>query len=150
MGVQVRSDSLLIALVTPFAWPIPSAVNQHVADLARELGSRGHRPVVVCSSDDLRELQRMRRLTRRPEERVNSLLGGWAPGSRPEARLLPPAGAGPLRPEEGIPVVPLGRTFPVWVNRSVASIGLPVDITSRLERLLAGVGFDLVHVHEPV
>ncbi len=144
------AESLLVALVTPFAWPIPSAVNQHVADLARELLARGHRPVVVCSSDDARELHRMRRLTRRADGKVNGLLTAWDPGIEPDVRLLPPVGCGPLRTEDGIPVVPLGRTFPVWVNRSVASIGLPVDVTSRLERLLTGVGFDLVHVHEPV
>ena len=51
--------SLRIALVTPFAWDTPSAVNQHVADLAIELKLRGHLPVIVASSDDPHELKRM-------------------------------------------------------------------------------------------
>ena len=49
-----------------------------------------------------------------------------------------------------MPVVPLGRSFPTWANGSVANIGLPVDVTSRLERILVGGAFDLVHVHEPI
>ena len=144
------AESLRVALVTPFAWPEPSAVNQHVADLARELVARGHRPVVLCSSDDVAELQRMRRLCRRPAEAVLDHLEVWARDSAPPAELLPPEHVGPLRRGDRVPVVPLGRSFPTLANGSVANIGLPVDVTSRLERILVGGAFDLVHVHEPV
>jgi len=146
----VSAESLRVALVTPFAWPEPSAVNQHVADLARELVALGHRPVVLCSSDDVGELQRMRRLCRRPAEAALEHLGDWARDSSPYPDLLPPEHRGPLGKGDGVPVVPLGRSFPTWVNGSVANIGLPVDITSRLERILVGGAFDLVHVHEPI
>jgi hypothetical protein len=146
----VSAESLRVALVTPFAWPEPSAVNQHVADLARELIARGHRPVVLCSSDEVGELQRMRRLCRRPAEAVLDHLEAWARDAVPHPDLLPPHHLGPLRREDGVPVVPLGRSFPTWANGSVANIGLPVDITSRLERILVGGAFDLVHVHEPI
>lgn len=146
----MSAESLRVALVTPFAWPEPSAVNQHVADLARELVARGHRPVVLCSSDEVGELQRMRRLSRRPAEPALNHLEAWVRGTPPHPDLLPPERVGPLRREDGIPVVPLGRSFPAWANGSVANIGLPVDITSRLERMLVGGAFDLVHVHEPI
>jgi len=146
----VSAESLRVALVTPFAWPEPSAVNQHVADLARELLARGHRPAVLCSSDDVGELQRMRRLCRRPAEVALDHLAAWGRDTAPHPDLLPPEHVGPLRRGEGVPVVPLGRSFPTWANGSVANIGLPVDITSRLERLLVGGEFDLVHVHEPI
>ncbi len=46
------ATDLHIALVTPFSWSVPSAVNQHVADLALELKAQGHLPVVVVSSDE--------------------------------------------------------------------------------------------------
>ncbi len=44
----------------------------------------------------------------------------------------------------------MGFSFPVRLNGSVANLGLPVDITSRLEKLMLGADFDLVHVHEPL
>ena len=144
------ADSLRIALVTPFQWLLPGAVNQHVADLARGLLARGHRPVVLASSNDLRELERMRLLCRRRQQLALDLLADWAPGSLPDPRLLPPAESGPLSPFDGVPLIPVGRSFPIRLNGSVASIGLPVDVTSRLEGVLVGGDFHLVHVHEPI
>ena len=44
----------------------------------------------------------------------------------------------------------MGFSLPVRLNGSVANLGLPVDITSRLEKLMLGADFDLVHVHEPL
>jgi predicted metal-dependent phosphoesterase TrpH/glycosyltransferase involved in cell wall biosynthesis len=148
--VDCRDESLRVALVTPFQWLVPGAVNQHVADLARGLLARGHRPVVLASSNDLRELDRMRLLCRRRRQLAVELLQQWVPGTAPDARLLPPESSGPLDETDGVPVVPLGRSFPIRLNGSVASIGLPVDVTSRLEAVLMGGGFHLVHVHEPI
>ncbi len=79
-----------------------------------------------------------------------TLLGDYRGGSEPDGLLLPPKGVGPLEPEAGIPVVPLGSSFPVRLNGGVANLGLPVDVTSRLEKLMLGAEFDLVHVHEPL
>ena len=75
---------------------------------------------------------------------------GTASGLNPDPLLLPTPGTGPIEPGEGIPILPLGRSFHLRINGSVANVGLPVDLRSRLERLLIGAGFDLVHVHEPV
>jgi predicted metal-dependent phosphoesterase TrpH/glycosyltransferase involved in cell wall biosynthesis len=141
---------LHIALVTAFSWSTPSAVNQQVADLARGLKAQGHMPVVVASSDDLREAVRMRSLFQRTRGLVVGLLGEYSSGAAPNALLLPPPGVGPLNPEDGIPVVPVGYSFPVRLNGGVANLGLPVDVTSRLEKLILGADFDLVHVHEPL
>jgi len=144
------SPSLKVALITPFSWGLPSPVNQHVVLLARELRARGHRPVLLVSSDDPVELERMRLLARRRSELSMELVPDWSPGDPPDPRLLPRQGTGPLSPEDGVPVVPLGRSFPLRLNGSVANVGLPVDLLSRLERLLMGGGFDVVHVHEPI
>ena len=142
--------SLRIALVTPFAWDTPSAVNQHVADLAIELKLRGHLPVIVASSDDPHELKRMRALFRRSRGRVLELLSEYAADTDLPELLVAPQGLGPLDWSAGVPMIPVGHSFAVRINGSVASLGLPVDVTSRMERLLAGAAFDLVHVHEPI
>lgn len=141
---------LHIALVTPFSWSTPSAVNQHVADLAVELKALGHLPVLVTSSDDPRDTARVPSLFRRHKGQVVSLLADYRAGASAGELLLPPPGAGPLGPEAGIPVIPVGSSFPVRLNGGVANLGLPVDVTSRLERLMLGADFDLVHVHEPM
>lgn len=141
---------LHIALVTPFSWSVPSAVNQHVADLARQLKREGHRPVVVVSSDALTDEKRMRLLFHRSRGRVVTLLRDYREGVGADGLLLPPRGVGPLEPEAGVPVIPLGSSLPIRLNGGVASIGMPVDVTSRLEKLMLGAGFDLVHVHEPL
>jgi predicted metal-dependent phosphoesterase TrpH/glycosyltransferase involved in cell wall biosynthesis len=143
-------EGLHIALVAPFSWTRPSAVNQHVADLARALKARGHLPVVVTSSDETKDGARTRALFQRTRGQVVTLLADYRSGSAPDKLLLPSAGLGPLSPEEGVPVIPVGFSFPIRLNGSVANLGLPVDITSRLEKLLIGAGFDLVHVHEPL
>lgn len=142
--------SLHIALVTPFSWSIPAAVNHHVADLARGLQALGHRPVIVTSSDDTPELARTKALFQRTRGRLVGLLEQYGGGGPADDLLLPTAGIGPLSRDSGIPVVPVGYSFPVRLNGGVASLGLPVDITSRLEKLMIGGGFDLVHVHEPL
>ncbi len=147
----MSGQSLRVALVTPFSWARPCAVNRHVADLSREFLARGHQPVVLTSSDEAGELRRMRALTRRPAEPVLGLLSSWERGSAAPERLLPGARAGgPLSAADGVPVIALGRSFAFRVNGSVSSIGLPVDVLSRLERVLVGGGFDVVHVHEPL
>lgn len=146
-----RSDqSLNVALVTPFSWVRPSSVNQHVADLSRELLALGHRPVILASSDAAGDLLRMRKLMRRQEEAVFGLLEEWRHRGEPDPAVLPLPGSGPLEPGEGVPVLVLGRSFAFRLNGSVTSIGLPVDVLSRLERLLVGGRFDVVHVHEPL
>jgi predicted metal-dependent phosphoesterase TrpH/glycosyltransferase involved in cell wall biosynthesis len=144
------TTGLHIALVTPFSWSVPSAVNQHVADLARELKARGHLPVVVVSSDDLGDEPRTRALFHRARGLVINLLEDYRRGAEPDRLLLPQAGVGPLDPQAGVPVVPLGRSFPIRLNGGVANLGLPVDVSSRLEKLMLGADFDLVHVHEPL
>jgi hypothetical protein len=143
-------DGLYIALVAPFAWTRPSAVTQHVADLAVALKARGHLPVVVTSSDEPEDGVRTRSLFQRTRGQVVTLLADYHSGSPPDRLLLPPVGKGPLGPEDGVPVVPVGFSFPVRLNGSVVNLGLPVDITSRLEKLMLGADFDLIHVHEPL
>ena len=143
-------EGLHIALVAPFSWTKPSAVNQHVGDLARALKARGHRPVVVTSFDEPEEGHRARVLFQRTRGQLVTLLADYRAGSPPDGLLLPPPGKGPVSPEDGIPVIPVGSSFPIRLNGGVANLGLPMDVTSRLEKLMLGADFDLVHVHEPL
>lgn len=144
------AGSMYIALVAPFSWSTPNAVNQHVAELARALKARGHLPVVVASSDENVESARVRALFQRTRGQLVTLLAEYRHAGVPDALLLPPSGTGPLGPEDGIPVIPVGFSFPIRLNGGVANLGLPVDVTSRLEKLMLGGDFDLVHVHEPL
>ncbi len=141
---------LHIALVTPFSWSVPTAVNCHVAGLASELRRMGHYPVVVASSDDDGDAARVKALFHRARGQVLTLLEDYRSGGPAADLLLPCSDANGLGPEAGVPVVPVGFSFPVRLNGSVASLGLPVDVTSRLEKLMIGGLFDLVHVHEPL
>ncbi|MCX8031786.1 MAG: glycosyltransferase [Thermoleophilia bacterium] len=144
------SERLLIGLVTAFSWSVPSAVNQHVADLALELRALGHCPVVVTSSDLLGDEERMRALFHRTRGQVGELLHAYRDGAEPDPLLLPLPRSGPLSPADKIPVLPLGPSLPVRLSGSVVNLGLPVDVTSRLERLIVVADFDILHVHEPL
>ena len=64
-------------------------------------------------------------------------LEAWGAGAPAASELMPAPGVGPLGPEDGIPVLTTGRAVPMRLNRAVVSVSLPVDVTSRLERLLA-------------
>lgn len=141
---------LYVALVTPFSWTVPSAVNQHVASLAVELKARGHLPVVLTSSDDPRDVTRARSLFRVARGQVINMLSAYREGEPADQLLLPFSVMGSLDPEDGIPVIPMGSSFPFRLSGAVTNLGLPVDITSRVERLMIGGQFDLIHVHEPV
>jgi predicted metal-dependent phosphoesterase TrpH len=92
----------------------------------------------------------MRTLFRRTRGRLVDLLAAYRSEGVADPLLLPPLGSGPLSAADGIPVVPVGFSFPVRLNGSLVNLGLPVDITSRLEKLFIGGDFDLVHVHEPL
>jgi predicted metal-dependent phosphoesterase TrpH/glycosyltransferase involved in cell wall biosynthesis len=148
-GLDVARE-LHIALVSPFSWSVPSSVNLHVAALARELRRLGHLPVVLISSDERRDERRIPSLFHRARGQVVNLLEDYRRGRSLDQLLLPTEGVGPLERESGVPVVPLGSSFPIRFNGGVANLGLPLDITSRMEKLLLGAEFDLVHVHEPL
>lgn len=140
---------LRVALVTPFDWGIPSAVNQHVADLARYLARVGHRPTIIGASSYVPEGRRMRPLLRKRLPLAFPRLEAWGSGAPAAPELLPTQGLGPISPDEGIPVLTIGKAVPLRLQGAVVSVSLPVDVTSRLERLLAAGLFDVVHVHEP-
>ena len=88
--------------------------------------------MVVTSFDEPEEGRRARVLFQRTRGQLITLLADYGAGSPTDSLLLPPAGKGPVGPEDGIPVIPVGSSFPVRLNGGVANLGLPVDVTSRL------------------
>ena len=92
----------------------------------------------------------MRRLFRRSTEAVRGQLEEWVAGRPCAPDSCPPEHVGPLDRGDGVPVVPLGRSFPIRLNGRWPTSACLSTCSSRLERILVGGGFDLVHVHEPV
>ena len=112
-------DSLRIAQVTPYAWESRHEVNVLVDRVAGELRGLGNDVVVVAPSRDGELVRRSRALIRSSKDLFDTDV--LAVGEV----LAELPGAGRRRP------------------------GLPVDVARTVEELLAGDGFDIVHVHEP-
>jgi predicted metal-dependent phosphoesterase TrpH len=67
-------------MVTPFAWPRPHPVNEHVRAAAAALRSRGHEVVVLAPSNRAKDLAAGRRALRRLEREGRPLEGAVAVG----------------------------------------------------------------------
>ena len=141
---------LYVALVTPFSWSVPSAVNLACGRACPRTQVRGHLSVVVVSSDHYADERRLRALFHRRVGSVINLLGDYRQGGTRRPHAAADCRAGPLERETGIPVIPMGTSLPVRLGGGVTTLGLPIDMTSRLEKLMLGAEFDLVHVHEPL
>jgi glycosyltransferase involved in cell wall biosynthesis len=115
---------LAIAHVSPFAIEARGDVGAYIHHVAEELGSRGHRVLIVAPSESPALVRDTRRALRSD------------PGS-----LLQRAGDGPL-------VVAVGEVLPFAPARR-RSASLPVDVARTIEELLTTLPLDIVHVHEP-
>jgi predicted metal-dependent phosphoesterase TrpH/glycosyltransferase involved in cell wall biosynthesis len=125
---MAAADGLTIAQVTPHPWRSRHEVNEYVARLSSELAGRGHRVVIAAPSGSRQEVRDSRRLIAAAAERPSAVFGG----TDAEPRVLALGGGIPL------PRGPRPRAAP-----------LPVDVSRALDRLLGGLEFDIVHVHDP-
>jgi phosphatidylinositol alpha-mannosyltransferase len=109
-----------LALVTPYSWTYRGGVNRHVEALAEQFLGRGHDVRVLAPWD--------------PPDRLSRLLhrGPAEPRERPDY------------------LFPLARTVGFSANGSVSPLCVFPDGVSTLRRELAGGGYDVVHVHEPI
>ena len=121
-------DGLTIAQVAPHPWGSRHEVNEYAWRLSKELLARGHRVVIVAPSGSRKQVRQSRRAIAEAAERPSAVLN--AIGGEP--RVLALGGGIPL------PRGPRPRAAPV-----------PVDVSRVLERLLSGIEFDIVHVHDP-
>ena len=116
-------ERLAIAQVTPFAWELPSEVNQFAAKVGEELCRRGHRVAIVAPSTSAEKVREGRRLIRSTDE-----------------VLLRDA-------EEGPVLVAVGEELGGKPNRR--RLALPSDTTRTLGELFDQTPFDICHLHEP-
>ena len=111
--------------MTPYPWESRREVNEYVAGLARELARRGHRVLVLAPSSSRTLVRESRRLIRASDSRPDALF------RRGEAR-----------------VIAVGQSVPAPARRG-GSMSLPLDGARTMERLLARLPLDILHVHEP-
>jgi len=116
-------QKLSIAQVSPFAWELPSEVNEFVGKVSDELALRGHRVVIVAPSNSAAKVRDGRRLIRSSE-----------------ADLLSGASNKPL-------VIAVGQSVEAAAGRR--RFALPSDAARALSTLFEQTRFDICHVHEP-
>jgi predicted metal-dependent phosphoesterase TrpH/glycosyltransferase involved in cell wall biosynthesis len=121
-----RPGPLTIAHVTPFPWESRREVNEYVGELSDELARRGHRVLVLAPSSSRTFVRESRRLIR-------------AAAGNPDALF----GKGAAR------VIAVGQSVPVPPARRGGIVSLPLDGARTIERLLAELSLDILHVHEP-
>jgi glycosyltransferase involved in cell wall biosynthesis len=122
----VSEQSLAIAQVSPHPWGKRHEINEFVARTSGELAERGHRVLIVASSDSRKAIRDSRRLIREAQD-----------------------DAGVVWRDENPRVIAIGQSIPLPSGPRRRPAPLPVDLSGALERLLGSVPLDVVHVHEP-
>ena len=127
---------LKIGLVTPYARTSRWGVNRHIRGLAASFGEMGHDVSLIVPAEE-RDEARIERRRRKLSRRVSR--------SRTTGALTLPA------PDEDEPcrLLKIPGTFHVPHSESLANLALPMDVTDRLNELLAREAFDILHLHEP-
>jgi predicted metal-dependent phosphoesterase TrpH/glycosyltransferase involved in cell wall biosynthesis len=128
----VLAERFSICHVTPHPWGVRHEVNDFVAHVSAELSGRGHRVVIAAPSESRRAVRESRRAIAAADERPAAVFE-----------------ADPAADGEGPAVLALGSGIPLPRGPRPRPGPLPLDVSRALERLLAGVDFDFVHVHDP-
>jgi predicted metal-dependent phosphoesterase TrpH/glycosyltransferase involved in cell wall biosynthesis len=128
---------LSIAHVSPHPWGARHEVNEFAEQVALELAERGHRVVVAAPSDSRTAVRDSRQLISRAGQRPAMLFDGTWKGRRAGND-----GGGP-------PVLAVGSGIPLPRGPRPRAAPVPLDVSRTLERLLAAVELDIVHVHDP-
>ncbi len=116
-------QKLSIAQVTPFAWELPSEVNEFVGKLSDELAERGHRVAIISPSTSAAKVREGRKLIR----------------SNPAA-LIEAADSAPQ-------LIAVSQSLEAAPGRR--RVALPSDTTRTLGALFEQTPLDICHVHEP-
>jgi predicted metal-dependent phosphoesterase TrpH/glycosyltransferase involved in cell wall biosynthesis len=128
-------DRLRIAQVTPHPWGGHDELNDYIGKLASELSGRGHRVVVAAPSESRAKVRASRAAIRTAAEGGRDIASSWDG---------PRAGA-----DGGPPVLAVGQGLAIPGGPRPRTATVPLDLGPTLERLLAGIAFDIVHVHDP-
>jgi hypothetical protein len=129
------SARLTIAQVTSHPWGVDNEINEFAGRVACELHDRGHRVVIAAPSERRAAVRESRRAIAAAAENPEGLFSGWK-GER--------AGG-----DAGPAVLAVGSGLPLPHGPRPRAAPLPLDVSRTLERLLEGVEFDIVHVHDP-
>jgi predicted metal-dependent phosphoesterase TrpH/glycosyltransferase involved in cell wall biosynthesis len=128
-------DRLRIAQVTPHPWGGHDELNDYIGKLASELSGRGHRVVVAAPSESRAKVRASRAAIRTAAEGGRDIASSWD-GPRAAA-------------DGGPPVLAVGQGLAIPGGPRPRTATVPLDLGPTLERLLAGIAFDIVHVHDP-
>ncbi len=129
------TEPLRIAQVTPHPWAGHDELNDYVGKLAGELSGRGHRVVVAAPSESRAKVRASRAAIRTAAEGGRDIPARWDG---------PRAGT-----DGGPPVLAVGQGLAIPGGPRPRTATVPLDLGPTLERLLAGIAFDIVHVHDP-
>ena len=128
------TSRLRIVHVTPHPWGGPDEINDYAGQLASELAERGHELLVAAPSESRTRVRAGRAAIREALDGRGRIDGRWR-GER--------VGDG------GPPVIAVGQGVAIPGGPRPRTATVPLDLSRTLERLLAGIEFDIVHVHDP-
>ncbi len=120
--------------MTPHPWGAHDELNLYVAKLAAELDGRGHSVIVAAPSETRARVREARAAIKAAAERDGDIGARWD---------------GPRVSDGGPPVLAVGQGVPLPGGPRPRTATVPLDLGPTLERLLSGVEFDIVHVHDP-
>ncbi len=132
-------EHLRVGIVSPYAWTSQWGVNRHIGGLAAALAAHGHDVSIIAPSEERAEARVARR-----RARANRKSG---PGPRSQSGAAPaPAAEHDIK---NVHLLKVAGTFRVPYSESLANLALPLDVTDRLDEILSGSQFDIIHLHEP-
>ncbi len=120
--------------MTPHPWGAHDELNLYVAKLAAALDGRGHSVIVAAPSESRTRVREARAAIKAAAERDGDIGARWD---------------GPRVSDGGPPVLAVGQGLPLPGGPRPRTATVPLDLGPTLERLLSGVEFDIVHVHDP-
>ena len=125
---SITPERFVIAQVSPYPWESDDGVSEIVRGLSDSLAGRGHRVVVLTTTESKGLVRDTRRALREARD--------------DPAALLARAQGEPL-------VLGVGEMLPLPSGTRRRPRGLPVDVARTIEEALTLLPLDFVHVHEP-
>ncbi len=135
-------EKLKLGLVSPYSWTSQWGVNRHIRGLAASLAANGHDVSIIAPAEERDEARVARRRARASRK------------AAPKRQPHQPGEAHPYNPHENVNgknvhLLKVAGTFRVPYSESLANLALPLEVTARLEEILSGSRFDILHLHEP-
>ncbi len=133
------AEHLRVGIVSPYAWTSQWGVNRHIRGLAASLAGNGHEVSIIAPSEERDEARVARR-----RARANRKAGSQV---RQKKAAGPATGA--ANNIKNVHLLKVTGTFRVPYSESLANLALPLDVTDKLDEILSGGQFDILHLHEP-